>query len=829
MKPTHDPLDDLIAAALHGELAPKERTQFDSRLKTDAAARAAYQEAQLMHDLLEKTYRDVQPDPDFEQRMVSGVHRKLQEENRQNETAWGSVLFLWNGARGLFGRASLWQYGAVCSLVAVISLSILVTLGSQVKSVFTTISSQLSMASAGGMVESNADNRQQLLAQLNSSNSIGKALEAPIATQAKSIQDAQPKQLAKADSLDFEKPVLGPMIDPGATYRVAKTPTTPVLATTTASTPPPPIPDATAPAAAADDEGAKPQSGAPRDDSFVKANDQTAVDAGRKLIRNAELELEVKSFQTAMDDIAALTKSAGGYVDTSNSQRGGNGKLQGNVVVKVLPQNLDAFLLKLRDLGQLRNQTIKTDDVTKAYIDTQARIVNSLKMEEQLQELLKHDNGKVSELLQVERELGRVRGEIEQMQGELKLYDFQVAYATITMQLRESDLNQTAAYLLKENDDFSLFSTNVEGTFQQARHTADDFKATILVANLQHNSGSDVSAQLQVTVPPEQIEPFLAQLKQLGRVANFTRQTQRTAKDGGDSNQAADQTLTEKDRVMVSIAIHSDDDSRKRVALTVVTPTVDTALDQAKAAALANPGTEILSSSLNKAPQGQSSAQLSVRVPGKSYAAVLAAFGALGRQGSLSVQREDNSGPGATGDDAPVIVSLSLTDNDTPLQVTELSVRASDVDTQAQQLKKDAGAAGVEVIASNFQRQPDGSEVAQMIFHLPMGKYAGFIETLKKLGKVEELAVNRQDRPDQTRTDDSAPAEIRLVLHNQRDLVTEDTGLWATLRATFGEGAGALFGSVRVIGVAIAFLVPWVFALGLLAWAGRRIYVWRKR
>jgi hypothetical protein len=218
-----------------------------------------------------------------------------------------------------------------------------------------------------------------------------------------------------------------------------------------------------------------------------------------------------------------------------------------------------------------------------------------------------------------------------------------------------------------------------------------------------------------------------------------------------------------------------------------------------------------------------------VRVPGKSYAAVLAAFGALGRQGSLSVQREDNSGPGATGDDAPVIVSLSLTDNDTPLQVTELSVRASDVDAQAQQLKKDAGTAGVEVTASNFQRQPDGSEVAQMIFHLPMGKYAGFIETLKKLGKVEELAVNRQDRPDQTRTDDSAPAEIRLVLHNQRDLVTEDTGLWATLRTTFGEGAGALFGSVRVIGVAIAFLVPWVFALGLLAWVGRRIYVWRKK
>src|SRR5471030_2895987 len=194
-----------------------------------------------------------------------------------------------------------------------------------------------------------------------------------------------------------------------------------------------------------------------------------------------------------MDRIGALTKSAGGYVDTSNSQKGGNGKLQGTVVVKVLPQNLDAFLLKLRDIGEVQNQSVSTDDVTKAYYDTQARLENSRRMETQLQELLKHENGKVSDLLAVERELGRVRGEIEQMQGQLKLYDFQVQYATITIQMREKDLNQAAAYLLKEQDDFSLFATDVEDTFQKARQSADDFKAQVLAANLNHNSGSDVS------------------------------------------------------------------------------------------------------------------------------------------------------------------------------------------------------------------------------------------------------------------------------------------------------------------------------------------------
>jgi hypothetical protein len=286
--------------------------------------------------------------------------------------------------------------------------------------------------------------------------------------------------------------------------------------------------------------------------------------------------------------------------------------------------------------------------------------------------------------------------------------------------------------------------------------------------------------------------------------------------------------LTEKDKVQVHLSIQSDDESRKQVALTVVTTTVDDALEKAKAAALAGIGVEILGSSLNKTLQGQSTAQLSVRVPGKNYPALLDAFRALGRAAAFSLQRDDNAGPGANGDDAPVIVSLSLTDDETPLQQTEMSVLASNVDAKARQIKKDAAMAGVEIKASSYQREPNGMEIAQMTFRLPMSKYPAFVESLKNLGKVELLTVHREDRPDQTRTDESAPAEIGLRLHNQGDVIADDNGLWATLRQTFGEGAGALLGSVRMIGVVVAFLAPWIFVFILAAWGGRRIYVWRK-
>jgi len=156
-------------------------------------------------------------------------------------------------------------------------------------------------------------------------------------------------------------------------------------------------------------------------------------------------------------------------------------------------------------------------------------------------------------------------------------------------------------------------------------------------------------------------------------------------------------------------------------------------------------------------------------------------------------------------------------------------VLAADVDAESQQIKKAAAAAGVAIKASDFSRQPDGTETAQLVFRLPMADYPAFIENLKNLGKVESLTVQREDRPDQTRTDDTAPVEISLQLHNQRDLVTDDNGLWATLRGTFGDGAAVLFGSVRTIGVFLAFLAPWVFTLLIAAWIGRRIYLWWKK
>jgi anti-sigma factor RsiW len=730
--PPPDPLDDLLAAAIFGELTPEERAQLELRLQTDPAARAAYQETLHMHDLLEKSYRDAQPDPAFEERMVSGVRRKLRDEKEHRETAWESAVVLWRGMRGVLTNrwVSRFAYAGVFVLVAALAFQGYVrTNGRLLTGMSIAPNSEKSVAAFAE--ETSAPTHAQALDGIAETNAAPMA--APPA--APSVASEAPTPQAQPTTITSSSSDLKRVIDDQGSSYVATAQKAQVISGYVDSSYAGQFAGKLAPMVTT-------QNGAQQSVDKVQempyptsAVSQLQIappvsaatpEPTRKLVRNASLDLEVKNFQTTVDALTASVNAGGGYVDSSNSQRGGNGKLQGTIVVKVLPEKLDAFLLKLRDLGEIKNQSVSTEDVTKAYYDTQARLGNAQRMEAQLQELLKRDTDHVSELLQVERELGRVRGEIEQMQGELKLYDFQVQYATVTIAVQEKELNQAAAYLLKESDEFSLFAPDVETAFAQARQAADAFKGQVLSANLDHNSGSDISATLAISVPPDQIEGFLAQVKTLGRLDNFTRQTERVANDGGDSDQPADETKTEKDRVMVNLSIHADDAT------------------------------------------AQEQTQLSV----------------------------------VTGDD---------------------------VDAQAQAAKQDAAKVGAAVTASSFARETDGTETADLSFRLPLGQVAAFTDTLKSLGRVESLSIHRDDQPGATPAGPDAPADISLHLHNEAAIVADDSGLWPTLRRTFGEGIAAFLDSVQTIGVVLAFVLPWLVALVVAAWIGRRVYVMRKR
>ena len=160
------------------------------------------------------------------------------------------------------------------------------------------------------------------------------------------------------------------------------------------------------------------------------------------LIRTGSLRLRVDNVVKAHDEVARLAEEAGGYVATSTVSSE-TGPTFASVTIRVPAKGLDSIVEEIVALGKLLNKEITTQEVTEEYVDLTSRRRNLEREEEQLIALLKRA-GKVSDLLQVEQVLGRIRGEIEQIAGRMRFLENRVAYSTLSVNLEGPEREPTA-------------------------------------------------------------------------------------------------------------------------------------------------------------------------------------------------------------------------------------------------------------------------------------------------------------------------------------------------------------------------------------------------
>ncbi len=556
----------------------------------------------------------------------------------------------------------------------------------------------------------------------------------------------------------------------------------------------------------------------------------------RKLIRNASVALEVAAFDPAVDALtAAAAQTGGGYVDTVNSSRQTNGKRRGTIVIKVLPDRLDAFLARLHDLGEVKSQNVSTADVTKEYFDTEARLRNARRMEDRLLKLLDEAKGKLSEVLQVEKELGRVREDIEKMQGELQLYDSLVRFATVTIDLFEKDLQQPATFRLTRNAELFLLAGDVEKTYANARSVAADAQAQVLASDLARASDGRLTAHLSLLIAPDAADNLLDRIRGLARVQTFQVRDNREAQNGsGRDTDPGAKVKVERGPVTLNLTIAHDEETYRRVSLTVTAADPAAAFDKARAAGLAAAG-EIVSSNFEHTQGVRGHGHLVLRLPPAQEAPLLEVIRALGRTSNLDIVRDDNAPPDAGA--APILLTLDFADQEAAVQQTDVAILCGDVSRRVQEVRQIATNAGAQIESSSFEQGTDGHEEAALTFRLPLRDDPAFIGHIRSLGEVKELHVSRQDRPELmsnggstvSGSDDTAPAEVSLRLYNQGRVIDDASGIGATFRRTLAQGIGALMWSLRMIGVAAAFLAPWLGAVVLIVLVVRLAARWRQR
>ncbi len=532
MATIHEQFDELLAADLHEELTATERDGFHAHLVECTECRQAFQEGKNMNRIINETVADKRADAGFEQRMVSRFRDRVPKR------------------RGLLSlMTDLLRVRAV-QLTAVAALL-------------------LALAQMGKMITGESATPMQRRDKSAAQSEFQSAGEKHVARQENGLL-AKTDGRTRTHDVMAESPVPPP--PPAQDKLSAPTESLRRAPASLAATKPKEaeFKDENAPAESTEQANVMAMVEEPSTTSSTATNPA----ANRKLIRNATAELEVPSFDEAIQKITAFASEEKGYVATTSSEKQANGKLRGEIVVKVLPDNLDRFLGKLRGIGELKNQALTTEDVTKAYFDTESRLKNARLMEQRLMEILKTKSNDVADLLKVEKELGRVREEIERMQGELKFMDSQVAFATVTIQLAEKNMNIPAAFLLKERAQLALYAVEVEKTYNDIKALASP-KVQVTNAQIDRDNTGRVSARLSLLLAPDESEAVIAKVKGMARVENFQVTTQRISQGGGDG--LGENAKTERDKVELNITLSRDEQeiALQQTSLRIQTPEVN--------------------------------------------------------------------------------------------------------------------------------------------------------------------------------------------------------------------------------------------------------------
>lgn len=197
----------------------------------------------------------------------------------------------------------------------------------------------------------------------------------------------------------------------------------------------------------------------------VSETGQTGV-TERMIVRIGNMWLVVDDVPIAMDQIIELTDSFDGYVVSSQRWKEGE-RLVGSIVVRVPAEHFEGVVRILREMAvEVVSEDTSSRDVTEEYVDLNAKLGNLEATEEQLLRLMEKAE-KVEDILNVQRELSRTRGEIEQTKGRMQYLERTSATSLIEIHLEQAklDVSFTASRnRVKEGEEIE-FDRRIAGGF----------------------------------------------------------------------------------------------------------------------------------------------------------------------------------------------------------------------------------------------------------------------------------------------------------------------------------------------------------------------------
>lgn len=224
---------------------------------------------------------------------------------------------------------------------------------------------------------------------------------------------------------------------------------------------------------AAGDYGKLEMPDAPRTDPATQSDNADRENEAKR-IYTADLRMETTTFDDAAGGLAALVDEMGGWMQSSSVNYDGAGYRYGNYTARIPQEKFSQFLSRAGELYHVVSTYSNVEDVSEGYYDTAGRLETQQTKLKRLQTLLSQAKD-MEDIITIESAISDTEEQIESLSGELKHYDSQIDYSTVTLSLSEvyqlSNVEQPA----------TDFPSRIAEAFSSGAHMFVNFVRAVLV------------------------------------------------------------------------------------------------------------------------------------------------------------------------------------------------------------------------------------------------------------------------------------------------------------------------------------------------------------
>jgi hypothetical protein len=521
------------------------------------------------------------------------------------------------------------------------------------------------------------------------------------------------------------------------------------------------------------------------------------------LIKTGNLTLRVDSYTDSVARARTIAANGGGFIADANTEERAGGALAGYLVIRCAPQYFEGLFAALKQLGKVEAEHADAADVTDQYVDLQARIHSLEITEERLHELIKSKSfmDKIESLLEVERELTRVRSEIERYTGQLRVMADRISLSTITVRLSEPQRVVPSATLSIQVD--------ILDDATEALHAAiAKHEAKLVSGKSFQRSAGTLAGEHALRVRLAEFDAFLTDLMALGLVEQ--RQVSDYRPEDANAPWAAEVecriglTLFERTRQLPSGSMNLE------------VGTLPGALSELEPI-LAKHQAAIASNRSTRRDDGSAYADLEITVPAGQFGALINDLGPMGRPLGKAISGEAGR---IVGGAASVGCKLKLTLSERAREVPSGSmvVEVDSFDTARQRLTTLVTSDKLRVLGSSSQQFDDGTYRGDFRLGIRADAMEDVVAQLEQLGRVQQRQITGLGLGDLSRVDPHTLGVISLTAYEKPALQPTGEQTGGGMRARLREALAGLYRSLGLIAYGLIVLAPWFLLVGFFGW-----------